>query len=121
MKGEALAEAPMPIHQRQADRGVGVEHLLGGDDLDLNRIDIEAEFVERDPLDRVVGLAQRREIPVGTGEERGTRPRAAPRPLSVCQARTPPFANSSWNTEKICDGSPTRRIAKCGCAGATSL
>ena len=58
VKGEALAEAPMLVHQRQADRGVGIEHLLGGDHLDLHRIDIEPEFVERDPLDRVIDLAQ---------------------------------------------------------------
>ena len=45
VKGKALAEAPMPIHQRQADRGIGVEHLLGGDDLDLDRIDVEPQFV----------------------------------------------------------------------------
>ena len=40
VKGEALAETPMPIHQREADGGIGVEHLLGSYNLDLNRVDI---------------------------------------------------------------------------------
>jgi hypothetical protein len=57
MVGETLAETPMAVHQRQADRGVGIEHLLGGDHLNLDGIDVEAEFIESDPLDRVVDPA----------------------------------------------------------------
>ena len=45
---EVLAERPVAIHQRHADRGIGVEHLLGRDDLDLVRVDVEAKVVERD-------------------------------------------------------------------------
>ena len=70
MKSKALAEAPVTIHQRQADRGIGVEHLLGGDDLDLNRVDVEAEFVQSDPLDSVVNLTEPGEVPIGAREER---------------------------------------------------
>ena len=55
----------MPVHQRQADRGIGVEHLLGRDDLDLDRVDVEPQLVERDVLDRVMDLAQLVEIPFG--------------------------------------------------------
>ncbi len=69
--GETLAETPMTVHQRQADRGVSIEHLLGGDHLDLDGIDVEAEFVESDPLDRVVDPAQPGVIPIRTAEERG--------------------------------------------------
>jgi len=71
--GKALAEAPVPVHQRQADRGIGIEHLLGGDDLDLHRVDVEPEVVERDPLDRLIGSAQRPEIPIGASEQRHVR------------------------------------------------
>ena len=66
--GEMFAERPVLVIQRHADRGVGVEHLLGGDDLDLVRIDVEAEFGERDILAGVVDALQRREIPVGAFE-----------------------------------------------------
>jgi len=63
--GKALAEAPMPVHQRQADRGIGVEHLLRGDHLDLVGIDVEPEFAERDLLDRVMHALQSRESQFG--------------------------------------------------------
>src|SRR6202035_1976279 len=68
---ETLAEAPMAIHERQADRRVSVEHLLGRNHLDLDRIDIEPDLVERDPLDGVVDPAQPGVIPIRAGEERG--------------------------------------------------
>src|SRR6516164_11728736 len=71
MKCKALTKTPMAVHQWQADRSVGVKHLLRGDHLDLDGIDIQAEFVQGDPFDCVVNLAQRREIPVWTDEERG--------------------------------------------------
>ena len=56
MIGEVLAETPMPVHQRQPGRGIGIEHLLGGDDLDLQRVDVEPHLVEGDALDRVMHL-----------------------------------------------------------------
>ena len=52
--GEPLAERPVPVHQRHADRGIGVEHLLGGDDLDLIGIDVEPELAEGDLAHRIV-------------------------------------------------------------------
>ena len=52
--GEVLAERPVLVEQRHADRRIGVEHLLGADHLDLVRIDVEPQFVDRDLLDRVV-------------------------------------------------------------------
>ena len=42
--GEMLAERPVLVEQRHADRGIGVQHLLGGDDLDLVGIDVEPEL-----------------------------------------------------------------------------
>src|SRR6516162_1609411 len=70
MKGKALTEAPVTVHQRQADRSVGVEHLLRRDHLSLDGIDVEAQLVQRDTLDRIIDLAQCRKIPVWAGEER---------------------------------------------------
>ncbi|MCY1308280.1 hypothetical protein D9M70_582740 [compost metagenome] len=67
--GEALAEGPMLVHERHADRGIGVEHLLGGDDLQLVRVDAEAHFLKRDLLDRVIGTRKGREVPVRALEQ----------------------------------------------------
>ena len=67
--GEVLAERPMLVEQRHADRRIGVEHLLGGDDLDLVRVGVEAEFPGRDRLDRVVDALDGPEVPVGALEE----------------------------------------------------
>jgi len=38
---EVLAEGPVVVVDRHAHRGVGVHHLLGGDDLDLHRVGVE--------------------------------------------------------------------------------
>ena len=66
LENEALTEGPVLVHQRHADGGIGIEHLLGGDDFELVRIDVEPEFFERDRLDGVIGPRQRLEVPVGT-------------------------------------------------------
>ena len=73
--GEMLAERPMLVEQRHADRRIGVEHLLGRDDLDLVRIDVEAELVDGDTLDGVVDPSDRVEIPIGPLVEQGRRVR----------------------------------------------
>ena len=65
MVGEMLAERPMLVEQRHSDRRVGIEHLFGGDDLDLIGIDVEAEFAKRDLLAGVVHPLEDREVPVG--------------------------------------------------------
>jgi hypothetical protein len=39
---ELLAVGPVVIAHRHADRGIGVHHLLGGDDLDLVGVGVEA-------------------------------------------------------------------------------
>ena len=67
--GEMLAERPVLVEQRHADRGIGVQHLLGGDDLDLVGIDVEPEFGSRDLLAGIVDALQRREIPVRALEQ----------------------------------------------------
>jgi hypothetical protein len=41
---EVLAVRPVVVAQRQAGRGIGVEHLLGRDDLDLVRIGVQPEL-----------------------------------------------------------------------------
>ncbi len=41
MMCEMLAERPMLVEQRHAGRGICIQHLLGSDDLDLVRVDIE--------------------------------------------------------------------------------
>ena len=63
--GEMLAERPMLVEQRHAGRGIGIQHLLGGDDLDLVGVDVEPQFGPRDLLAGVMNALQRREIPVG--------------------------------------------------------
>ena len=61
--GEVLAERPVLVEQRHADRRIGVQHLLGGDDLDLVGIDVEPELVLRDLLAGVVDALERGESP----------------------------------------------------------
>ena len=62
--GEVLAERPVLVEQRHADRRIGVQHLLGGDDLDLVGIDIEPQLGSRNFLAGIVDTLQGREIPV---------------------------------------------------------
>ena len=56
--GELLAERPMLVEQRHASGGVGIQHLLGGDDLDLVGIDVEPEFGSRNLLAGIVDALQ---------------------------------------------------------------
>ena len=44
---ETLAEGPVPVEKRHAGRGIGVEHLLGGDDLDLIGECVETQLLLR--------------------------------------------------------------------------
>ena len=69
LENEALAEGPVLVHQRHAYGGVSVEHLLGGDDLELVRIGIQMQVFDGDPLDRIIGTGNLIEIPVGTFEK----------------------------------------------------
>ena len=71
--GEALAERPVPVHQRHADRGVGIEHLLGRDNLDLVGIDVESELAQRDVAHRIIGLADQIEAPLRPIKQRAQR------------------------------------------------
>src|ERR1700722_9163514 len=61
---EILAERPMLIHQRHADRGIGVEHLLEGNHLDLVGVNVELKLVQRNRADRIIGPPQAVEIPI---------------------------------------------------------
>src|ERR1700738_190996 len=94
---EMLAEGPMLVEQGHSDRRVGIEHLLGGDDLDLIRIDVEAEFAERDLLAGVVRPLQDRVIPVGALVQKPARWRSH----GVARSCDPRRWKSSWNTGKI--------------------
>src|SRR5262245_46758257 len=103
--GEMLPERPMLVEQGHADRGIGIEHLLGGDDLDLVGIDVEPELAERNLLAGVVHALQDGEIPVG----------AAVEPSGHGAARSFPRRrwNSSWNTGKISPRLLTLRMERC--------
>ena len=62
---ELLAEGPVVVTHRHAHRGVGVHHLLGGNDLDLIGVSIQAIFIVGDVGDSLVIACQQFEIPVG--------------------------------------------------------
>ena len=68
-RDELLAVAPVTVVHRHADRGVGVHHLLGGDDLELVRIGVDAEARGRAPDDLVIALDQL-EVPVALARQR---------------------------------------------------
>jgi len=71
---ELLAVGPVRIADRQAARRIGVDHLLGGDDLDLVGIRVEP-VLGRDLGDRGVVALEQLEIPIcagGDGAHRGT-------------------------------------------------
>ncbi len=101
-----LAEAPMIIHQRHGERGIGVEHLLGRNDLDLVGIGVELQIVMRDLLDRLEGAVKRGEVPFGFGEKKFTHAVSA-------------FLNSSRKTGKISAGLEMRLVAKLDHSSAT--
>ena len=61
---EVLAERPMLVKQRHAGRGIGIQHLLRGDHLDLVRVGVEPEFGSRNLLARIVDALQLREVPL---------------------------------------------------------
>ena len=67
---EVLAKRPVPVQQRHANRGVGVEHLLGRDHLDLVGVDVEAHLSNGDVLDRVIDLFEIVEVPLRLLEQR---------------------------------------------------
>src|SRR5262245_55829749 len=105
--GEMLAEGPMLVEQGHSDRGIGIEHLLCGDDLDLVGIDVEPEFAERNLLAGVVHALQDGEIPIGAAVEPSGRGHDAAR--SFPRRRW----NSSWNTGKISPRLLTLRMERC--------
>ena len=118
----------MPVHQRHADRGVGIEHLLGGDDLDLVGIDVEAELAQRDLAHRVVDLLDQLESPLRPVEQGAHVALALGELLArvvanwncLPQAAALSAENSSWNTGKMSSGDATRRMAKFRRRRATS-
>src|SRR5262249_46548219 len=92
--GKMLAEGPVLVKERHADRGIDVEHLLGGDDLDLVGIDGEAQLVDGDLFAGIVNALERLEVPVGAFVE----------PLHRRLPHEPTFPSAgrrwkrSWNT-----------------------
>jgi hypothetical protein len=69
MQGKALAEGPVLVEQGHADGGIGIEHLLGGDHLDLVGIDVESQLADADGLDGIMNALDRPEIPIRSMEE----------------------------------------------------
>ena len=68
---ELLAIAPVPVVDRHADRGIGVHHLLGGDDFQLVRIGVQAKAL-RGLAYRVVVALYQLEGPVALRRQRFT-------------------------------------------------
>jgi hypothetical protein len=62
---ELLAVGPVLIAERHPHRGIGIHHLLGGDDLDLVGVDIQPEVVHRNLADDLVVTLDHRERPFG--------------------------------------------------------
>ena len=52
------------IAQRHADRSVGIHHLLGGDDLDLIGVGVQAVDLMGNPANLLVVLADQLEGPL---------------------------------------------------------
>ena len=69
MKNELFSKRPVPVHQRHARRGIGVQHLFRRDDLDLVRVKIKPEIFQRDRLDCVIGPADGIECPFAAFEQ----------------------------------------------------
>src|ERR1700730_7325980 len=106
----------MLVEQGHPDRGIGVQHLLRRDHLDLVRVEIEPELRPRDFLAGVVDPLQGREIPVSAlvesfaqGNGHGTVP-----------ARSRRRWKSSWNTGKISLRLLTLRMARASPAVTTT-
>ena len=66
---EMLAEGPVAVHQRHANRRVGIEHLFGRNDLDLVGVEIQPQIVTGHHLYGIVNVSERVERPVGTFEQ----------------------------------------------------
>ena len=65
---ELLAVAPVAVVHRHADAGVGVHHLLGGDDLELVGVGVQPEALGRLADDGVVALDQLERPVAGAGQ-----------------------------------------------------
>src|SRR5262245_49293162 len=66
---EVLAVRPMLVEQRQAAGGIGIQHLLRRDDLDLVGIDAQPEFGSRNLIARIVDALQRVKAPIRSFEQ----------------------------------------------------
>src|SRR5258708_38197274 len=64
MMCEMLAERPMLVEQQHAGRGICIQHLLCGDDLDLVGVDLEPQFRSRNLLAGIVDTLQLLDLPV---------------------------------------------------------
>ncbi|CFP62689.1 Uncharacterised protein [Bordetella pertussis] len=109
---ELLAVRPVRIADGQPGRGIGVEHLLGGDDFDLVGIGVQA-VLAGDLRDRLVVALDQLEGPFRAFRN-GLR--AADRMQFAAtgdRIHTVSFLNRSWNTGKISPRSHMRRITKC--------
>ena len=100
---EFLAVAPVAVVHRHAHAGIGIHHLLGGDDLELVGIGVQSEAVRRH-ADHAVVLLDELEGPVaGPGQGRGGTLRRWQREVGnlhdgVHAAFAPSFLNRSRKT-----------------------
>ncbi|EWS64292.1 hypothetical protein Y695_02465 [Hydrogenophaga sp. T4] len=107
-RDELLAEGPVAVVDRHAHRGVGIDHLFGGDDLQLHRVGVQSEVARHARNLRVVGLDEFKSPVRGTGQglpvpARGSRIAANlghrfPRDIVGVHHEVPAFLNSSRNT-----------------------
>jgi len=67
--GEVFAERPVFVHQRHADRRIGVEHLLRCDHFDLTWVGVESEVAHRNRLNGIMGALDFVIVPVGAFEQ----------------------------------------------------
>ncbi len=86
---ELLAVAPVAVVDRHADAGVGVHHLLGGDDLELVGVGVEPVALGGGADDLVVALDELEAPVAGPGQRLRRARRRRPRRLQRQRGATP--------------------------------
>ncbi|MCC2633413.1 MAG: hypothetical protein K0S48_1299 [Ramlibacter sp.] len=122
---EMLAVGPVAVVHRHADGGVGVQHLFGGDHLQLRRVGVQPEAL-RGLADLVEVQVDQLEVPVRRAGQ--ARPLAAGRGVGGSEefccfhhAAAGVFLNRSRKTGKICEGVTIFCMANCGLASRTRV
>jgi hypothetical protein len=103
---ELLAVAPVTVVHRHPDRGIGVHHLLGGDDLELIRIGVQTEALSS-RADHVVVALDQLEAPVARIGKRCLRPGTCGKGLLQGKARRPDALGTGRSRRRGSFGSRT--------------